>query len=354
MKSPNVLLTIGLLFFTASLSACAQAPKTTEAHAEMNRFAQDRAAILAMVGTYKVTFDMHETVSFTPDYTILPPKTSGGTEVVFVAEDTGRTIRLQHVLVGKDKDGKEFHVKHWRQDWSYEPTSLLEYRGFGVWKSTMLKRSESAGSWSQTVWQVDDSPRYGGLGHWRYDGNVARWEAFDSARPLPRRDATRKPSVPFDRYVGMNRHAITPDGWIHEQDNAKISVKNGNAVTIAHETVLNTYRRVTDPNAAIAESYWAATKDYWAAVRAEWDSLLKSDAGIMIGEDAEWGSTTAEALLNAGDDIAGGKTMNAKAIADAKALIEAKAQTFSSNAVRHEPAAPTADKVHTALQQTDH
>src|SRR5262245_43082572 len=186
----------------AILSACAQMPGPSASAGE--RFAQDRASILAMTGTYHVEFDMRETVSFARDYKILPPKRSGGTEVVFVAEDTGATIRLQHILVGRDKDEKLYTIKHWRQDWTYQPATVLEYRGFGEWTPSRPGKAQAQGAWSQTVWQVDDSPRYGGLGRWRYDGNVARWEAFDSTHPLPRRDATRKPAVPFDRFVGMN------------------------------------------------------------------------------------------------------------------------------------------------------
>jgi hypothetical protein len=307
----------------AMATACAQVHKV-DATATSNHFAQDRASILAMAGTYKVTFDMRETVSFSPDYALLPPKSSGGTEVVLVIEDTGKTIKLQHILVGKDKEGKEFHVKHWRQDWTYEPAQVLEYRGTGAWSLSAVSKGERAGAWSQTVWQVDDSPRYGGVGHWRYDGNVARWEAYDTLRPLPRRDATRKPKVPFDRYAGMNRHTLTPDGWVHEQDNSKITVKDGKALTIAHEVVLNTYQRRIDPLSASAEHYWAETTDFWTAVRKRWDDLAASNHGLILAEDDEYGSATAEALLTIADDIATGKTQTAAALLTALADIDAK------------------------------
>ena len=303
------------------VAGCAQMPQTADMSGD--HFARDRASILAMTGTYHVTFDMRETVSFASDYTLLPPEKSGGTEVVFVAEDTGNTIQLQHILVGTQKDGKVFLVKHWRQDWTYQPATVLEYQGFGAWTPAHPTKAQMQGAWSQTVWQVDDSPRYGGLGRWRYDGGVARWEGFDTARPLPRRDATRKPAVPFDRYVGMNRHTLTPDGWVHEQDNAKIVVKDGKAVTVAHEVVLNTYERANSRLTADVEKYWASTKDFWAAVRGKWDAVLLARGEIKLAENPEWGSVTAEALLTTADDIAEGKTTTAAAIASATTAIDA-------------------------------
>ena len=39
---------------------------------------RDLASIKAMAGTFKVTFDMRETVPFVTDYTPLPAKMSGG------------------------------------------------------------------------------------------------------------------------------------------------------------------------------------------------------------------------------------------------------------------------------------
>jgi hypothetical protein len=67
-------------------------------------FERDRASILAMAGEFKVRFDMRETVSFVADYEPLAPKVSGGHEVVRVVEDTGRVIRLQHLLVVELRD----------------------------------------------------------------------------------------------------------------------------------------------------------------------------------------------------------------------------------------------------------
>jgi hypothetical protein len=132
------------------------APRSAQANAQA--FTADRAAILAMAGDYKVTFDLRETTSWRGDYTPIPSKLSGGHEVVRVIEDTGRHIALQHLLVVKDESGKTMVIKHWRQDWNYEPENLLTYAGKGEWKLETIPATMRAGRWSQTVWQTDDSP----------------------------------------------------------------------------------------------------------------------------------------------------------------------------------------------------
>ncbi len=285
------------------------------------RYERDRQAILAMAGTYKVRFDFRETAAFTPGYQPIPAKISGGHEVVRVIEDRPGLIRLQHLLVVEDHDGKPAVVKHWRQDWVYEPQSVLTYGGKGRWGLTAVAAAERSGAWSQTVWQTDDSPRYGGVGRWVYDDGVARWTSNETWRPLARRDAVRHPV--YDRYVGTNRHALTPTGWVHEQDNAKIGTKDGASVTFVHEAVLNTYQRADDFPVAAADAYWARTKDYWAEVRAAWDEAIRRGGGVSVTEEAESGSVLAPKLMGMADDIAAGKAEVAASVAEARKLIAA-------------------------------
>jgi hypothetical protein len=286
-------------------------------------FERDRQAILGMVGDFKVRFDFRETASFVAGYKPIDPKVSGGYESVRVVEEKPGLISLQHILVvGEGKDAAL--VKHWRQDWVYQPTTVLNYVRSGEWKLTPVAAADRAGAWSQTVWQTDDSPRYGGVGHWVYDGGVARWTSDATLRPLARRDAVRHPV--YDSYAGVNRHAITPTGWVHEQDNAKMGLKDGKRVTFVHETVLNTYTRTTEFSAKPADDYWAKTKDYWAAVRATWNAAITRDKGVRVTEEAENGSVTGPRLMDLADDIADGKITTDKAIADARQTINSPAR----------------------------
>ncbi|HEX4504609.1 MAG TPA: DUF6607 family protein [Alphaproteobacteria bacterium] len=310
------------LCVTLTLSACASQPggMTGASPAHADTMAKDREAILAMAGTFDVTFDFRETVPFVADYKPIAAHVSKGHEVVKVVEDTGRVIRLQHLLVVQEKDKPPIVVKHWRQDWEYEPSQILVYTGPGHWSAQAVPAADRKGAWSQIVYQTDDSPRYGAVGRWTFDNEVAEWTSQETLRPLARRDAVRHP--PYDRYVAVNRHAITPTGWVQEEDNAKVGQKDGRSVTFTHETVVNSYDRATDFNIQAADDYWAATKDYWATVRADWDARLVSNKQIVVPEVAEDGSATGVRLGDLADDILGGTKKTEGASVAAKAIIE--------------------------------
>jgi hypothetical protein len=302
-----------------ALPACATQPGTTGAAAD--HMAKDREAILAMAGTFDVTFDFRETTPFVADYKPIPPKVLRGNEVVKVVEDTGRVIRLQHLLVVQEKpNNPPIVVKHWRQDWEYEPAQVLAYVSAGHWVLQPVAAADRKDSWSQVVYQTDDSPRYGAVGRWTFDNEVGEWTSAETLRPLARRDAVRHP--PYDRYVAINRHAITPTGWVQEEDNAKIGMKDGQTVTFTHETVVNSYNRASDFPIAAADEYWAATKDYWATVRADWDARLAANKQLVVPEVAEDGSSTGAKLGDLADDILGGTKKTETASAAAKVIID--------------------------------
>jgi hypothetical protein len=285
---------------------------------ETAKFEADRKAILAMAGDYKVRFDFQETTAWQPDYTPIPPKKSGGHEVVRVIEDSGTRIALQHILV-MEHEGKTALVKHWRQDWVYAPETVLVYAGPNEWKLETVPEKMRRGRWSQTVWQTDDSPRYGGWGEWSAEGGVPRWRSNWTWRPLARRDAVRKPV--YDRYYAINRHSPTPTGWIHWQDNMKMGPKDGKVAPFVQEFTLNTYTRFADFKVSRADEYWAKTKDYWAAVRAAWDAQINDDGRIRVAEEADAGSVTGPKLMTLADEVESGKLTQADAIAQARKTI---------------------------------
>lgn len=282
-------------------------------------FEQDRADILAMAGNYKVRFDMQESTRWDPAYTPLERKTSGGHEVVRVIEDTGRRIVLQHMLVARH-EGKDMVIKHWRQDWEYEPARVLVYADRHTWKWEDVPENVRAGRWSQTVWQVDDSPRYGGWGQFTTQGGVRRWRSNWTWRPLARRDAVRNPV--YDRYLAINRHQNGPDGWIHWQDNIKMGLKDGKLAPIVQEYLLNTYTKFDGYNVKAADDYWAATSDYWAAVRAEWSRIANEKGGIGVQEQADTGTVISARLMQLAEDIQAGRIKTAKAVSEARRLIQ--------------------------------
>jgi len=318
MRLFRSILGAGLLAFALAVSpALAHPPLSAEQAAAT--FERDRADILAMAGNYKVRFDMQESTRWDPAYTPMDRKISGGNEVVRVVEDTGRKIILQHMLV-IEMEGKTHIIKHWRQDWEYEPARVLVYADRNVWRWEDVPERMRTGRWSQTVYQVDDSPRYGGWGQFETQAGVRRWRSNWTWRPLARRDAVRNPV--YDRYYSINRHQLTPDGWIHWQDNTKMGLRDGKLVPIVQEYVLNSYTRADDYNVQAADAYWAATRDYWAAVRAAWDNVAATKGGIAIQEEAETGTVIAGRLLEIADQIQAGSMTGAAGIAEARRLID--------------------------------
>ena len=291
-----------------ALSACATispdmaaTPSTLAAERSQAEFERDREAILAMAGEYAVTFDFTETVAVEPGYELAEPKLTPAREVVIVVEDTGEFIMLQHLLIVGEEDSP-FIVKHWRQDWRYEPATVLAFQGHDDWTVEAVSSQERGGAWSQTVYQVDDSPRYAAVAPWRHEVNASTWELPVSWRPLPRRDDTTRED--YDTIAAVNRHTITEWGWVHEQDNSKLALRDGEVREIAREVGVNTYINTDLANDQAAHDYWAATADFWALVRGYFMELEALPAGTRfhIEDDAD-GTLLYMPVLNAGQQI---------------------------------------------------
>lgn len=239
----------------------------------------DRAAILAMTGDYEVAFRFDETLTLDPDSEASKPHRSGALEIVRVIEDRGDFISLQHILVVGEGETERV-VKHWRQDWQFEDEVIYEYSGHDTWKPRELTEAERTGAWSQAVYQVDDSPRYQAVGRWAHYDGYSYWDSNAAWRPLPRREHTERGD--YDVLVSRNRHAITPDGWTHEQDNYKLALRRSGEKVLARETGFNTYTRVEDADIAVAEEYWEETHEFWAQVRAHWNEVMAKGMEITI------------------------------------------------------------------------
>ena len=96
----------------------------------------------------------------------------------------------------------------------------------------------------------------------------------------------------YDRYLSINCHQPSPDGWVHWQDNTKMGTKDGKLVPIVQEYVLNTYIKYDQYDVKAADDYWAATKDYWAAVRGVWAERVEATGGVWLQEEANRGALT--------------------------------------------------------------
>lgn len=136
-------------------------------------------------------------------------------------------------------------MKHWRQDWQYEKKQNLVYKGHR-WGLNPIPGNKVKESWSQSVFQVDDSLRYEPFSYWEHKPNFSTWINDITWRPLPRREH----SIRSDYHVleGTNRHTILPNGWVQEEENYKL-VLNPNrkpvqgAPYLAKEIGVNRYQR---------------------------------------------------------------------------------------------------------------
>jgi hypothetical protein len=256
---------------------------------------QDRRAILAMAGTYKVEFNFVETVPLAKGYQAKPPKRSGATELVLVIEDAPRRIELQHLLVMGEPATV---VKHWRQRWDYEDADLVEFRGHATWAHRRLHPAEAKGTWTQSVFEVDDAPRYEGVGRWAHAGDTSSWESNETWRPLPRREYTTRDD--YHVLLGRNRHTVTPAGWVHEQDNVKMRLGPSRELLV-REAGLNRYTRI-DKDLAAGRAYWKETEAYWREVRAAWDRRLAAAPSVEV-ESWRDGTLRYEHFLERAEDV---------------------------------------------------
>ncbi len=259
---------------------------------------RDRRAILAMVGEYKVSFDFIEVAGFTGNYKPIAPYQSWATEKVYVLEDKGEFISLQHILVMQtvNADGKlnpAMVTKHWRQDWQFQPKQVLVFKGHGTWLAEAVPAAQQKDAWSQTVYQVDDSPRYGGVTSWQHFGNFSSWNNQDAWRPLPRREYTVRDD--YQVLLGSNRHIILPTGWVHEQQNNKVALDkdskqvkpNATNPVIAREMGFNRYERIKGYDFALGDTYLKNTEPFWREIRQQWTNLSQPNKSIRLRAPAD-------------------------------------------------------------------
>jgi len=228
-----------------------------------------------LCGCFDVTFKYAETFSPDSSYKFHPREDLQGLELVLPIETTDKKIVLQHLLLA----GENFIVKHWREDWTYETPVLYNYIGDKKWVKQELPAADTKGKWTQTVWEVDDGPRYQGISAWVVNNNKIYWENTANA-PLPRREYTTRSD--YNILKRNNRIIITDSSWIHEQDNDKI-VRNGQAEKlIAQEKGINKYVRVKDSECASARTWWEKNGAFWTLVRKQWADLISSQSQISV------------------------------------------------------------------------
>tara|TARA_B100001996_G_scaffold369699_1_gene343363 strand:- start:2580 stop:3443 length:864 start_codon:yes stop_codon:yes gene_type:complete len=239
---------------------------------------QDIEAIKQMCGCFEIDFKFSETFQYSNDSNYSKSKNynSKALEYAKLIKDEKGHISIQHLLVMGD-----YVIKHWRQDWIYQNKDLLKYDGNNNWKYISKAKKDVKGQWTQKVYQVDDSPRYEGSATWLHIDDKSYWENSSYA-PLPRREYTKRND--YNIMIRGNRHEITKDGWVHDQDNYKVvkDSKNNSEIIIAAEKGLNKYTRVDDSRCNEAISWWSENKTKWLLIRDKWNSIYSQKDNISL------------------------------------------------------------------------
>jgi hypothetical protein len=256
----------------------------------LSELERDRRAILAMAGVYRVTFDFLEVTPFGAQGGPKAPYQSWGTEKIYVDGDTGESISLVHILEMRivQPDGsisEPMVTKHWRQDWKYQPQQIVEYQGNDRWERRSLAANEASGRWLQTVYQVDESPRYASLGKWEHTASFSSWLSGETWRPLPRREWSVRQD--YQVLAGTNRHTILPDGWVQEENNLKAVLTPARELDasrpyVGREYGVARYERIRDADFAAADGYYQRTKEFWDQVRDRWSKLFAERGTVTL------------------------------------------------------------------------
>ncbi len=242
-------------------------------------YAQPKAeqqAVKSLCGCYEVDFKYAETFAVDTAYKFRPRYHADGLEWVVAEEASDKKIVLQHLLVAYDT----MIIKHWREDWEFEKADWWQFSQDATWQHTIGTKQKTKGQWTQTVWEVDDAPRYQGSSNWVTTNGQYYWENTTDA-PLPRREYTKRKD--YNVMQRTNRIIITDTGWVHEQDNKKIVRKGGLAdVAIAEEKGYNIYKKTDDSKCKQAAIWWGKHKQFWNTVRQSWETLLASKNNVHL------------------------------------------------------------------------
>jgi len=236
---------------------------------------KEKEAVKSLCGCYEVEFMYAETFAPDEDYNFPKRYHAGGLEWVTPFEVSDKKVVIQHLLQISDS----MVIKHWREDWEFEKKDWWVFNHDASWKHVEAKKPVK-GEWTQTVWEVDDAPRYQGSSKWVESNNKYYWENTADA-PLPRREYTKRSD--YNVMQRTNRIIVTDTGWVHEQDNSKYVRNDGQKdKLISQEKGFNIYRKTDDSKCAVAAAWWAKHKDFWVTVRAAWVSLLKDKKEVKL------------------------------------------------------------------------
>ena len=116
---------------------------------------------------------------------------------------------------------------------------------------------------------------------------------------MPRREFSKRSD--YNVLDRRNRHIITADGWLHEQDNRKLIVNAQGVTEIAQEKGMDTYRKVDASRCAGARAEWNKTKNVWHVIQDMW-AHVEADHPVLKLKGTVDGKTLWERLFALADE----------------------------------------------------
>ena len=238
----------------------------------------DRAAVLALAGTFAVSYRHAESTALSPGRALAEPYVAQARESVRVIHQGPGLVSLQHLLLIGDAP---LVVKHWREDWQHAATQRLVYdgpvTGGGRWSVEAV--SPEPGEWTRTVYAADDGPGYAAVGRWMHRDGVSEWAADGPANaPAARhtldraaRDGSGAAWGRVQDEVVVVQHGAVGGGWTREESVVKLDAA-GTPLAREHGVVRYVRRGASDPPAVV--DYWRRVGGFWAAVRTGWAQRL--------------------------------------------------------------------------------
>jgi len=232
-------------------------------------------------------------------------------------------------------------VRHWRQEWRYQADALLAYEGANTWALREVPAERRRNAWVQSVYQVDDSPRYSASGRWEHTDTFSTWISEETWRPLPRREFSVRKD--YQVLLGTNRHTILPTGWIQEENNLKLAIEGrakprAQMPYVAREYGVARYERIRDYDFAPGKSYFERTEPFWAEVRAAWREIVQRERRFALKAPVDQGALFGP-FFEYADKLADGAAFDR---AGARAFVDRTLrETYLATDARGQPGGPS-------------
>ena len=124
------------------------------------------------------------------------------------------------------------------------------------------------------------------VGEWVHADGLSMWKSESCARPLPRREFSVRKD--YNVLEGTHEISITPTGWLHVQNNQKLSINDeGGRNYVGQELGVNRYERISAPSLVAAEERWDKTKGYWEDVRKMWEEVYAKRDSFTLKPEVE-------------------------------------------------------------------